>query len=380
MGLYTICDDAKMDEHIARDCATLREIILSYIPDVVSIALVGGFGRGEGSILRSEDRIQPINDYDLIAIVPDAAQKRLTDLAALKKLLSKAVRIRQVDIALFSVNELGRLPRKMAVYDLRNHSVILFGDRGILNNIPMFGPEDILRRESRVPLFLYLGALLQAFPVIKQEACEENAFWCAQQISKAIIGLSTAHLVLRRKYVASYSERKIRALNIFSDNVSMRELIDFAYDFKLRPMYPVGVDVRQLWESAIVQYEKNAFLYFCAYYREEFVNWEKVLNRMKYDPRILALKAFARLTRNVSYLRSERLNLVKLMLCISYKSGSGTFLRIANSELMRISDWGLHKTWQEAREQFCRISPDNAMFLEGNDKVFMERNDDYAVS
>lgn len=379
MGLYTIYNDPEVDAHIAKDCATLCEIILSRIPYAVSVVLVGGFGRGEGSVLKYGGIIQPINDYDVIVLVPSSAQKRLTDLIALKKVLSGAVKIRQVDVALFGIDELKHLPRKMAIYDLRNHAKILFGDTNVLSDIPMFGPGDILRRESRVPIFLYLGALLQAFPEIKSESHEQHSFWCAQQISKAVIGFSTAHLVLRREYAASYRERKIRALNLFCGDREMSKLIEFGYDFKLQPQYPVGIDVCRLWESAILEYKKAAFSYFCAYYNADFGNWEQILEKIKYDPWTLAIKAFAYLTRNTSYIESQRLNIVKLLLCISYKSEGNRFLEIANGELMKITDWNLQKTWPEARRQFCKISPDNVMFFEGNDKVFMGVNADYAI-
>ena len=36
------------------------------IKGIRSIYLCGGFGRGEGSVLKKDHHIQPINDYDLV--------------------------------------------------------------------------------------------------------------------------------------------------------------------------------------------------------------------------------------------------------------------------------------------------------------------------
>lgn len=380
MGIFTVYDDPRVDRHILTDCAHLTKIVLSRIQDVVGIALVGGFGRGEGSVLISGETIQPINDYDLIVFIPSSAQKRAMDVGVLKTELSSGVKIRQVDVAVFGLDELSGLSKKMAVYDIKNCAKFIYGDESILRGIPHFGPEELMARESRIPIFLYLGALLQAFPSRDDSGLPQEKFWCAQQISKAVIGWSTAHLVLAHEYAASYRVRKQKALVHFANDPDKSGLIDFAYEFKLRPQYPVEKLIYPLWEKAVLEYKKAMFAYFCTYYGCQFTDWRDIVRRVRYDPQIVARKIYAYLVGNTSYLQYERLNLIKLLLCISHGVDQGGFLELANKELSLLTKWDLGKEWEDARKELCRISPDNVMFLTGNDTVFMSGQGDYVVS
>ena len=52
MGIYTVHSDAAFDKRISDDIDILVKNVLSGIKGIRSIYLCGGFGRGEGSVLK----------------------------------------------------------------------------------------------------------------------------------------------------------------------------------------------------------------------------------------------------------------------------------------------------------------------------------------
>ena len=67
-GNYTLINDNRIDLHINSDLEIIVEEILKEIENVECILLCGGFGRGEGSVIVTESKIQPVNDYDIYVI------------------------------------------------------------------------------------------------------------------------------------------------------------------------------------------------------------------------------------------------------------------------------------------------------------------------
>ena len=70
MGKYTTYNEPWVDEEIERHIKIAADKIKAHLPQVLSIFLVGGFGRGEGSVRleKEQKKIIPINDYDLYLI------------------------------------------------------------------------------------------------------------------------------------------------------------------------------------------------------------------------------------------------------------------------------------------------------------------------
>ena len=65
---FTIQKKNNYNLKIKEDLTIINNIILGDIYDVISLVLVGGFGRGEGSMLSYNNQIIPINDYDIVVI------------------------------------------------------------------------------------------------------------------------------------------------------------------------------------------------------------------------------------------------------------------------------------------------------------------------
>src|SRR3989344_9687553 len=66
MGKYTVYGKS-VDEKIQIQLNEICKVIVKYV-NPISIILIGGFGRGEGSVIFKNREFIPINDYDIYAI------------------------------------------------------------------------------------------------------------------------------------------------------------------------------------------------------------------------------------------------------------------------------------------------------------------------
>jgi len=173
---FTIHDSQSIQNKITNDLDLISDIILKQFPNVESLILAGGFGRGEGSVLVVDSYIQPINDYDIYIIAKDNSQK--IDLEELRNLILKKIHIRQVDIEIIEKNKLKKLKPSMANYDLKYASHIFYGNTKILELIPSISADKLSLREGRNPLLLYLISIIQSYPGNDQsEITENDKFW-----------------------------------------------------------------------------------------------------------------------------------------------------------------------------------------------------------
>ena len=211
---FTIHDSQDIYHRISSDLDLITQIILNKFTNIESIVLAGGFGRGEGSVLIVDNDIHPINDYDIYIITKDNSE--IVDLEDLRNSILKRIQIRQVDIELIQAKKLKYLKPTMANYDLKYASYVFYGNKKILESIPLIDSSKLSLREGRTPLLLYLISILQAYPGEKDSQITDNEkFWIYQQISKSILGWSSALLILHGKYHSSYIERESQSHSVF---------------------------------------------------------------------------------------------------------------------------------------------------------------------
>jgi len=115
VGKYTVYNNSAVDAAVEQDLQTIIARIIEEMP-VISIVLIGGFGRGEGGVLLSDDDVQPVNDYDLLLVVEDGFN---TDLRPLSRELASIVKIRLIDLIPRHNSLLETLPATQFNYDLK---------------------------------------------------------------------------------------------------------------------------------------------------------------------------------------------------------------------------------------------------------------------
>ena len=72
MGKYSVLTDPAADAVVQAELDIVVAEIVRYFGEHLSaVLLAGGFGRGEGTIVQTTEGYRPINDYDMIVVVPD---------------------------------------------------------------------------------------------------------------------------------------------------------------------------------------------------------------------------------------------------------------------------------------------------------------------
>lgn len=120
---FTLDGDAALEQHLAQTCARVLSGIRGLIPasKLEAVLLGGGYGRGEGGVLRGSAGDRPYNDLDFsVAITGNRHgnefryHRRLEVLGGILTHLAGA----EIEIKITSLAELGALPISMFSYDL----------------------------------------------------------------------------------------------------------------------------------------------------------------------------------------------------------------------------------------------------------------------
>jgi len=158
----------KANEKIGKQLKDICGVIISEIPDVKSIMLIGGFSRGEGPAKMKNGKMLLYNDYDIEVITENTLNKKKIDDVASKaaeKIGLKGIKyfysfkkeeqtlnkFFYIDLKCTSINQLKKLMPRLRYYELKNSSLILYGKdyRSLipdykLKNIPLSEPAKIL--------------------------------------------------------------------------------------------------------------------------------------------------------------------------------------------------------------------------------------------
>jgi hypothetical protein len=259
MGIYTVRDDKKIDEVIAKDLAFIIHRVREALP-VRAIVLGGGFGRGEGSVLINRGGIRPVNDYDIFIAVSDNDH---ADVKRLSHEIAKQVGIRSIDLIMIRYCDLERLPATQFHYDLKYGGTLLWGEN-VLDQIPQYKKGCIDRRSGETLLLNRLVCALEAFSekFVHNGMNTEEKFFLVNQTGKVVSACVEALLMEKGKYHHRYSERR----NIFDAEFSgwetLRRLNSRATEFKLLPSESPDVDPVTYWDETVTEYIKVLAIYF----------------------------------------------------------------------------------------------------------------------
>lgn len=107
---YTLCGDAGAEARIALDLSTIADAVEARLgPRLRALLLVGGYARGEGSVVARRGELGPFNDYDLVAVVRGRARPLRGVLAEVGHALTPRIGV-DVDLLPFSEDDLARVP------------------------------------------------------------------------------------------------------------------------------------------------------------------------------------------------------------------------------------------------------------------------------
>ena len=370
---FTIHDTQNIDDRITFDLDLITQIILNQFTNVESIILAGGFGRGEGSVLIVNNDIQPINDYDIYIITKN--NSKIVDLENLRNSILKRIQIRQVDIELIQAKKLKYLKPTMANYDLKYASYVFYGNKKILESIPFIDSSKLSLREGRTPLLLYLISILQAYPGEKDSQITDNEkFWIYQQISKSILGWSSALLILHGKYHSSYIEREKIFKEIINNEVWC-ELVQKATQFKVSPFLDIKEDLYSLWYLNKQEHMKVLMLFLSQYYNKQYSDWVTVIKDYRNDYENIVRKFFGWLLNKKIYKDRINLTVIELLVLLAKSENNidEKLLKVINNEINKFNkNRNNNYSWELARKFCIDHDPNCKIWKERGNSIFYD--------
>jgi len=265
-AIYTIQDNEEIIKKIHYDLSYIVNQVKNNFKNIQSIILVGGFGRGEGSVLIENGKPKPLNDYDLLIIGENINVKSLNKLS---KKLANDLQIDYVDLSSIHRSKLKKLPPTIFNYDMKYGSRVIYGDKSVLDEIPSYKPKDIPLWEGIRLLFNRIAGLLGGLSIeyFSRKLSIMERRYLVNQINHLVIAWIDMLNLTRSKYSHFYREKlKIfRELyyselkGIFDDNLF--RYAEKAIKFKLIPSYDIwNEDIfRELF--SVIDITKEVYVY-----------------------------------------------------------------------------------------------------------------------
>lgn len=249
---FTIDGSEPLESELLRLCHLARDAVLEVIHPrkVHALLLGGGYGRGEGGVLKTPAGDKPYNDLEFYVIhtTSDLLAEKLyhEKIHHIAEELTRAAGI-EVEFKLLSLRKLQRNPVTMFYYDLITGHRLVHGAETWLTGC------DQHRAAHRIPLYeatrLLMnrcsGLLYSQEKLAHAEFTPEDADFVGRNLAKARLALGDVFLAMRGQYHWSCRERqkrlrKLEADNSIQDFNSLVSLHAQGVDFKLHPIRMAG--------------------------------------------------------------------------------------------------------------------------------------------
>jgi hypothetical protein len=239
-GRFTLRGSAAVEARIG---AMVREAAIlihgKVPPDTLrTLALMGGYGRGEGGVETRDGVERPHNNLDFLLVLERPPREGLR--AELDSAL-EPLRERHglgMDLGITTVRSLRNSPCMVIWYDMRFGHKTVAGDASFLAGLDHFTRESIPPDDVR-NLAVNRGTLLVINEVLRDQGPldEQARRVIIRHTAKAIIGYGDALLFFLGAYDWSYVEKRRRMTWQRDVPDGFRQLYDQASAFRLEPDY-----------------------------------------------------------------------------------------------------------------------------------------------
>lgn len=258
MMKYTI--SREMDRKIEKYVKKIKEVIVREL-NPVSIILIGGFGRGEGSFYKNE----PFNDFDLYILAKDkASSKRLEEVGMLA---SGAIgkgggefmehsnefydrnEYFHVDIRCIEVSKLKKMMKTTRTFEIKYGSSVIYGP-DLRARIKISEKElpisEGFRHMINKSCHMLIGMDSRRFKGnFKKDEKNMTIYFCI----KTILGCCETLLLNEKRFAPTYISRNELFKKIYGKKFpQLAKKIDFATKFKLKPEFE-KINAKELWKE-----------------------------------------------------------------------------------------------------------------------------------
>jgi hypothetical protein len=237
----------ELERHVERTCQKVLATIRRIIPPhrLQGITLGGGYGRGEGGVLKTPLGDQPYNDLEfyIFARGPAWFNERCYAVALhhAGEELSKSAGV-EVEFKITSLSKLRRSPPSMFYYDLLLGHCWLHGDDGLFDGCDHHRHARLIpiSEATRLMMNRCSGLLFAREKLRRENFTGDDADFVCRNIAKARLALGDAVLTAFGQYHWSCVERN-RRLNEISVETnlpcldSVRRQHARGVEFKLHP-------------------------------------------------------------------------------------------------------------------------------------------------
>jgi hypothetical protein len=258
---FTLDGGPAIEKHLEELCARATRAVEKAIPKSIleGMLLGGGYGRGEGGVLRTPHGEKPYNDLEFYIFLKGPAlltrRKFQPALDHRAHFLSEDADL-EIEFRVTSLPKLRRSPPNMFDYDL------MMGHRWCIGNEKLLRGCEHHRRSEQIPLTdatrLLLnrcsGLLFARERLLRQNFTPEDADFVGRNIAKAKLALGDVLLTALRQYHWSCLERNRRMSTLSIDLPWLAELKTFhteGVEFKLHPEKAIlnRVDLAEIHEE-----------------------------------------------------------------------------------------------------------------------------------
>jgi len=205
---YTTTGDVQLERRIHEELGRCSSILRQKLQDnLVSILLIGGYGRGEGGAKPdASGALVPKNNYDLLVVV-----KRRCSGAEIRELNSVLGDVTSVntDVSVRTRRDLDRARHSMIYFDAHQASQSLWGPRA----------QELIREEKLYPDAAEALRTLRNRSVLLLMARHQTSASHMHRTwrSKAVIGYLDALAILKQQYVSRYSLKRNSVSDLLSN-------------------------------------------------------------------------------------------------------------------------------------------------------------------
>ncbi len=245
---FTIDGSNALERHLAATCERVRDCVQRLVPasKLEGLLLGGGYGRGEGGVLRSERGDRPYNDLEFYVLIGGCSflnERRYGHaLHELGEQLSPDAGL-EVEFKVLSLGKLRSSPVNMFYYDLVMGHRWFGGDDALLAGCEHHSDAARIPAHEATRLMMNrCSGLLYALERLRRaEFTGDDADFVGRNLAKAQLGFGDALLAASGQYHWSCRERnqRLRALDA-PDIADIRRHHDAGVKFKLHPVRSVA--------------------------------------------------------------------------------------------------------------------------------------------
>ena len=259
---FTYCGEASAEQVVKDILSKVATEIIGSIPSKISksLILLGGYGKGEGGMIRRENSYIPHNNFDLLLVTSRNSLLSSSDID--ERIQQKVRRLEKdldigIDISIMPEYKLRKMPTRVFSYDMKEGHRTLYGDSSIvpsihreINDIPNWDMRNLMVNRGSLLLINQLCLDLLKNGLDKNNDIKKLII---KHTMKAIIGYGDAVLYFNNQYHWSYKVKNRRLLQMGGSNIEFARLYQEAMNFRFSPRYECYLDLDfNDWQKSIL--------------------------------------------------------------------------------------------------------------------------------